>query len=177
MKIDSLKVGYLGCNCYILNKDDNILVIDPGDEIDKILNKIGDKKVVGILITHHHFDHIGALKELKEKFDVPVIDFYNRIESIKPFSFKMIETTGHKEDLITYYFEEDNVMFTGDFLFKGTVGRTDLPGGNIDDMFKSIEKIKKYDDDITIYPGHGDITNLGYEKRNNIYFKGGNIYE
>ena len=61
-------------------------------------------------------------------------------------------------------------MFSGDFIFKESVGRCDLPGGNIGDMIKSINKIKEYDDDIVIYPGHGDSTTIGYEKNNNIYF-------
>ena len=61
-------------------------------------------------------------------------------------------------------------MFVGDFIFKDNIGRCDLPSGNIEEMKKSIEKIKKYDDDIIIYPGHGEITSLGYEKESNYYF-------
>ena len=61
-------------------------------------------------------------------------------------------------------------MFTGDFLFKETVGRTDLEYGNLNEMKESIKKIKKYDNDIVIYPGHGEKTTLGYEKENNEYF-------
>ena len=61
-------------------------------------------------------------------------------------------------------------MFTGDFIFRDTVGRVDLPTGSEKEMNKSIEKIKKYDDDIDIYPGHGDITTLSYEKKSNVYF-------
>ena len=61
-------------------------------------------------------------------------------------------------------------MFCGDFIFKGCIGRCDLAGGDIRIMMKSIDKIKKYNDDIIVYPGHGDKTTLGYEKENNIYF-------
>ena len=61
-------------------------------------------------------------------------------------------------------------MFTGDFIFKDNIGRCDLPGGDINEMYASIKKIKLYDSDIDIYPGHGDKTTLGYEIRNNIYF-------
>ena len=84
----------------------------------------------------------------------------------------MLETKGHTTDSVTYYFYLDNIMFTGDFIFKETIGRTDLETGNMNEMKISLEKIKSYDDSIIIYPGHGDITNLGYEKENNIWLKG-----
>ena len=70
----------------------------------------------------------------------------------------------------SFYFKDEEVMFTGDFLFKDTIGRYDFPESNAEEMFKSINKIKKYSDYITIYPGHGEFTNLGYEKENNPYF-------
>ena len=73
-------------------------------------------------------------------------------------------------DSICFYFYKDKVMFVGDFIFKDSIGRCDLEGGNISLMKESIEKIKKYDDDITIYPGHGEFTTLGREKLENYYF-------
>ena len=173
MNIESIKVGYLKCNCYILNIDNNVLIIDPGDESNKIIKAIDNRKVVGIIITHHHFDHIGAVDSLIDKYHVKVYDKNNLSEGINKiakFIFEVIYTPGHKEDLITIYFKEDKVMFCGDFIFKDSIGRCDLPGGNISDMMKSIDKIKKYDKDIIIYPGHGNITSLGYEINNNPYF-------
>lgn len=174
MKIEIIKVGRLECNCYLLDIDDKILVIDPGDEADKIIDMIGNREVLGIIITHYHFDHIGAIDELVNKYNVSVYDRNNMIEGeniIDDFSFDVIYTPGHKEDAITIYFKEDKVMFSGDFIFKDNIGRCDLPGGDIDKMYKSIDKIKKYDRDIIIYSGHGDMTNLGYEIDNNIYFR------
>ena len=88
---------------------------------------------------------------------------------ISEFKFDVMYTPGHKEDAITLYFKKDKIMFTGDFIFRDSVGRCDLPGGNADEMVKSIERIVKYDKDILIYPGHGDKTNLGYEIDNNYY--------
>ena len=173
MKIDIVKVGELECNCYILEIDNNVLVIDPGDEVNKIIDKIGNREVVGIIITHYHFDHIGALDELKNKYNVSVYDKNNMKEGnnkINKFNFEVIYTPGHKEDCITIYFIEDKCMFCGDFLFRDNIGRCDLPGGNIKEMIKSIEKIKKYDRDVLIYPGHGDKTTLGYEINNNYFF-------
>ena len=177
MSIDRVIVGELECNCYILKNDNNVLLIDPGDEVDKIISKIGNNKLVGIIITHYHFDHIGAIDELKDRYNVSVYDINNMLEGenhIANFNFYVIYTPGHKDDSITIYFDKDKIMFTGDFLFKNTVGRCDLPGGNILDMMKSIEKIKKYKN-VLVYPGHGGSTNIDDEIENNIYFKDSSI--
>ena len=174
MEINTIKVGYLECNCYLLIKNNKVLVIDPGDEAEKIIKEIRNRKVVGVIITHHHFDHIGALNTIIKKYQIKMYDYYNLSEgeqSIEDFKFNIIHTRGHKEDAITIYFKEDKIMFVGDFIFKDSIGRCDLPGGNEIEMKKSINKIKKYDNDITIYPGHGDKTTLEYEKKNNVYFK------
>ena len=173
MKIDKISVGYLECNCYLLDIDNHVLVIDPGDETDKIIKSIGDRKVIGIIITHHHFDHDGGVDDLVKKYHVDVYDINNLSEGenkIDNFVFEVIYTPGHKEDLITLYFKKDKCMFCGDFIFKDSIGRCDLDGGNVSDMMISIDKIKKYDKDIVIYPGHGVSTTLGYEINNNPYF-------
>ena len=174
MNIEIVKVGELRCNCYLISNGGKVLVIDPGDDSDKIIDKIGDRKVVGIIITHHHFDHDGAVSEIVSKYGCKAYDRYNLSEGenkISDFNFSVIYTPGHKEDLITIYFDKEKWMFCGDFIFKDTIGRCDLPGSNLLDMKKSIDKIKKYDRDITLYPGHGDKTSLGYEMDNNIYFR------
>lgn len=173
MKIDVVKVGMLECNCYLLEINNKVLVIDPGDEADRIINNIGNREVVGIIVTHYHFDHVGALEELVNRYNVKVYDRNNMregINKIDEFTFEVIYTPGHKEDLITVYFKEEKCMFCGDFIFRDSVGRCDLPGGNIEDMIKSIDKIKKYDRDIVIHSGHGVNTILGYEIDNNMYF-------
>ena len=172
MKIEIVKVGELECNCYLLDIDNNVLIIDPGDNSDKIISSIGNRNVVGIIITHYHFDHIGALDNIVDKYKVKVNDIKNMNEGsnkINKFNFEVIYTPGHKEDAITIYFKEDKVMFSGDFIFRDTIGRWDLPGGDIDEMYESLNKIRLYDKNITIYPGHGDSTTLGYEIDNNIY--------
>lgn len=173
MLVNKIVVGYLEENCYILEKDNNVIVIDPGDEYPKIKNMLQGKNVVGILITHRHFDHIGALDDLLNDYKVLIYEDNNTLEkeyNIMDFTFKVIKTYGHTNDSITFYFEKEKVMFTGDFIFQGTIGRTDLPTGNFEDMLLSINKIKEYSSDTTIYPGHGNKTTLGYEKQNNIYF-------
>lgn len=173
MKISKVVVGYLEENCYILEKDNKVIIIDPGDEVEKIIKEIGNKEVVAILITHNHFDHIGALNDLKSKYNVKVYDGNNLEEKeydIDCFKFEVIFTKGHSEDSVTYYFKDEKIMFVGDFIFKESIGRCDLETGNINKMKESIEKIKKYPN-VTIYPGHGIDTTLDYEKENNIYFK------
>lgn len=171
MKIDKVVVGYLEENCYILRKEDNILVIDPGDEIDKIKEVIGDSNVVGVLITHNHFDHVGSLSF----FDKNIIYDYSNLKdkeyNIHNFKFKVVCTPGHSSDSVSYYFEEINSLFCGDFIFYENIGRCDLPTGDINAMKSSIEKIKEYPKDMKIYPGHGKSTTLEHEIDNNIFFK------
>ena len=165
MQIKRVKVGYLETNCYILENDKETLIIDPGDESEKIIPNI-TKKVVGILITHHHFDHVGAVGVLQAKYNCKVYDYQNLKEGqnkIGSFTFEMIRTPGHKDDLISFLFNKD--LFCGDFIFKGTIGRYDLDGSNFKDMQNSIHKILKYDKDITIYPGHGNSTTLKEEEK------------
>lgn len=173
MKINCIKVGELQCNCYLLEKDKECLLIDPGDEYSKIKNLIEGKNLRSILITHHHFDHIGCVEKLKKEYNILVYDDENLKEGknkIGEFELEVIATKGHSKDSISFYFKEEKVMFTGDFLFFNTIGRCDLEGGDEQEMLESIEKIKKYEDDITIYPGHGPSTTLEREKKYNPYF-------
>ena len=173
MQIEKIIVGDYQTNCYLLSIDNDCLIIDPGDEYNKIKEKIKEKNVLAILITHRHFDHIGALEQLYKDYNVKIYDYKNVEEKeyiIKHFKFKVIYTKGHTDDSVTYYFEKENVMFTGDFLFENTIGRTDLPTGSFNEMLKSIDLIKQYEDEIIIYPGHGNTTKLGLEKLNNYWF-------
>lgn len=186
MNIKRIVVGLYQENCYFLTKDKDLIIIDPGDEFNKLdkIIKNNEYNLLAVLITHAHFDHIGALKELLNKYKVEV--YYNNINNeieynklinveektynINDFKFQVIKTPGHRNDLVTYYFYEDNAMFTGDFIFKGSIGRTDLEYADINQMKESIEKIKTYDNNIKLYPGHGISTTLQEEKENNFYF-------
>lgn len=173
MTIERVVVGDYQTNCYILSIGIDCLVIDPGDEYEKIKECISNKNVLAILLTHRHFDHIGALDSISNCGKLKIYEYNNVGEKeykIGPFNFKIIYTKGHTEDSITYYFETEKIMFTGDFIFENSIGRTDLPTGDYNEMLKSIDMIKKYPDDILIYPGHGNETKLGIEKINNIWF-------
>ena len=174
MNIEKIEVGELQTNCYLLEKEGNCLIIDPGDDYHKIKELIKDKNLIGILITHHHYDHIGSVNKLTEEYKIPIYDnntLKEGINHISNFTFEVIKTYGHTMDSISFYFKEDKIMFTGDFLFYDTIGRCDFKESDINQMMSSIKKIKQFKDDITIYPGHGKKTNLGREKQHNIYFK------
>ena len=175
MEVKNVVTGYLDENCYILINNGSCLIVDPGDDYNKIKEEIGDNKVLGVLITHSHFDHIGALRNFLTKRSIKIFKRSNledgKETKIGDFTFKSILTPGHSKDSVTFYFEAEKMMFIGDFIFKESTGRTDLPGGSDADMAQSIEKIKTYPDDITLYPGHNEMTTLGYEKENNPFLK------
>ena len=169
MEIKTVKVGSFRTNCYIIKKENNIIVIDPGDEYEKIKKEI-DKNISAILVTHNHFDHIGAINQFK---NIKIYDYKNlkeQIYNIDDFKFEVIYTKGHTNDSISFYFKEEKVMFTGDFVFKNSIGRTDLETSSNEEMKKSIEKLKKYPKDITLYPGHGKETTLEEEIKTNPFF-------
>lgn len=169
LNIKKIVVGELETNCYIIENKDECLVIDPGDEFLKIKNSI-NKKVVGVLLTHRHFDHVGALKEIVDYFGVLVFARNNLSEgkcSIGSFNFIVNYNFGHTMDSISYIFED--IMFSGDFIFKGCIGRTDL-GGDFAMMQDSIGKILKSENDYKIYPGHGDVTTLDEEREMLKYY-------
>lgn len=168
MKIDKIVVGDYQANCYVLTLNNNCIIIDPGDDYEKMQEKVGNKNIKAIIITHYHFDHVGALNNFKSK----IIDYKYKdgFYKINDFEFNIIHTPGHKEDCITIYFEKEKIMFTGDFIFKNSIGRMDLEGGSISDMKKSLKLILKYDDDIVIYAGHGNDTTLKNEKNNFKYY-------
>ncbi|MDD6879133.1 MAG: MBL fold metallo-hydrolase [bacterium] len=172
MKIIRVETGFLKENCYILIINNKCLVIDPGDDYFKIKEKLKDLEVLGILITHGHFDHIGAIDDLLNEHNVNIYKFDNLSESsynIGPFNFEVIFNPGHSEDSISYYFKDDNVIFDGDFIFKGTIGRCDLKGGNINKMKESLLKFYNRFSDVILMPGHGSETNINNEKNNYSY--------
>lgn len=159
LKIEKIIVGFLRTNCYILKKDNKCMIIDPGDESEKIKEACAGYEVEEILVTHHHFDHVLALEDLEKEYHTKHNQFLR-----KTFQYEIIKTPGHTSDSLTFYFKDDKSMFTGDFLFYHTIGRCDLETSSIEDMKQSLEKIENYPDDITIYPGHGKSSILGEEK-------------
>lgn len=194
-------------NCYILGceRTKEAVVLDPGDEADKVLMTLsGDElKVKHIINTHGHFDHVGANKRLKEvtgaelmihREDEPMLselstharafglsadnspgaDRYladnDRIE-FGDHALTVIHTPGHSRGCICLYSEPDKVLFSGDTLFAGSIGRTDLPGGDFDTLISSIKtRLFNLPDDTVVYTGHGPETSIGREKKINPFF-------
>lgn len=175
MEVKKIVTGYLDENCYILIKDNACLVVDPGDDYNKIKEEIGSNKVLGILITHAHADHIGALRNFLTKKSIKIFKKSNLEDNKKykvgEFQFQCFFTPGHSKDSVTFYFEEEKAMFVGDCIFKESIGRTDLPGGNDTEMNQSLKRFLEFTEDVTLYTGHYDITTLSYEKENNPYLK------
>ncbi|MDE6636069.1 MAG: MBL fold metallo-hydrolase [Lachnospiraceae bacterium] len=205
MYIRHIVVGAIQTNCYIAGDDgsSSCIVIDPGDEADKVIGmaKRDGKDIAAVLLTHGHFDHIGAvgdirakcgakvyacererelladpslnlssdfLKNISENADVYVKD--GDIVSEAGLSLKVIETPGHTSGGVCYYSEHDRVLFSGDTLFEMSIGRTDFPTGSAGILMSSIrEKLFVLPDDVTVYPGHGAYTGIGFEKTNNMY--------
>ena len=176
MKIETIVCGYLEENCYIISNElKDAIIIDPGEgslDLIKFLNK-NELTLRAILITHYHFDHIGALESLKNEYDVKVYDY--KKPGVKKvhggFVFETVLTPGHTSDSCSFYFEKEHVLFTGDFLFKESIGRYDFETSSFIDMQNSISWIKSLPSGIDIYPGHGEATKLGYEIKHNMFLK------
>lgn len=167
--------GLLKENCYIIHNGIDCLVIDPGSDQEKILTEINTRglHVRGILITHYHFDHVGALDDIKTKYSNAVLVDYKTKEDklqIGTFEFKKIETFGHSSDSVSYYFDNNNVLFTGDFVFKETIGN--IEENLEDEMANSLNVFKYMPESVVCYPGHGESTTVGHELKNNPFLRG-----
>ncbi|GAA0747635.1 MBL fold metallo-hydrolase [Clostridium oceanicum] len=200
MDIRVLPVGIYGANCYIVmdSKTKKSGIIDPGGDGDEILHEIKKMKTKPqcILLTHGHMDHTGAADELRKKFNIPIYisaadekliqkneeifgklgksnkaDIYlndKDIIKIGDLDVKCINTPGHTPGGVSFYTR--GILFTGDTLFKGSIGRTDLAGGNFESIIESIKnKIMVLADSIKVLPGHGPATTIEYERNNNPF--------
>lgn len=193
MDIKIIPDTQMGENTYVLTKEDECLIIDPGSEEEEILKTIhsliAGKRLRGVIYTHCHFDHIRGGRYFnidqymseKEIEELPIQSARARsfwgIELKEPqnlkillehmtlgkFDFKVLETPGHTKGGVCFYFEKENVLFTGDTLFKGNYGRTDI-GGDDETMRTSLKELAKMDLKIVIFPGHGEPSTIGDEK-------------
>lgn len=198
MIVNSLIAGMYEENCYIIMDEETkeAVVLDPGGSFGKIKKVIEDMKckVKYILLTHGHADHVGAVEELSSFYKVPFYisekdeevmnlgtpmfgklrkaDGYVKNQDIfklGKYEIKALETPGHTKGGICYL--TGNMCFTGDTLFQGAIGRSDLYGGNYAELIQSIkDKLLVLDDKVEIYPGHGPCSTIGFEKRSNPFF-------
>ena len=189
MEILHLNAGRLQTNCYVVwaQGSATCAVIDPGDEAARILKAIEDRglKVEAILLTHGHFDHVGAVKDIHKQTgcrvymnikelalpegltDGPLCytDNYGSTVTAGGLTFTVLETPGHSEGSVCLM--SGDVIFSGDTLFAGTCGRTDLPTGSWSTIRKSLQMLAQLPGDYTVYPGHGPATTMNTERAEN----------
>ena len=175
------------------------LIIDPGDEAEEIVREIREKALIptAILLTHAHVDHIRGVRGVAAEFGIPVLvsaedrklylspdnalmpwlsaakDLPMPVDSLPPvdgLEYTVIHTPGHTPGGVCYYFADDNILFSGDTLFQGSVGRTDLAGGDAEQLMNSIQtKLLNLPSNTRVYPGHGNVTTIGNERVSNPY--------
>lgn len=187
--------GLYKTNCYILKENGDALIIDPGFHGYRIMKEIGEANPVGIILTHGHADHICAVDALvkhyhisvymhpmddallrvkrrmpsgyKERFTSPYIALEEGPLQIGPFSLNVWEVPGHSAGSVCIGYQY--ILFTGDTLFKGTIGKVNTYNGNPVAMKATLEKIKTFNPAYVVYPGHGASTTLAYELATNPY--------
>ena len=202
-KIHTIVVGRLQTNCYILQSKTAAIIVDPGDEPERIISFVHDVKLKPsqIIATHTHFDHVLGVDTVRANLRIPFLihqDDLSMLESmqsrVRQFmglevppppkvdrflkdgdsielgdeSVQVLHTPGHSPGSISLAGE--GYVFTGDALFNQSIGRTDLPGGDLKTLVHSIrERLFKLDDNTTVYPGHGPKTTIGDEKLTNPF--------
>ena len=206
MDVRCFTVGQVAENCYLLRRDgaDRGLIVDPGEEADRILGAVDSLglEIDAILVTHCHFDHIGAVAPVAEatgapvwcpEIEVPVLadimsyvpwpgfgpyESYDADEtvaggehlSLAGLEIDVVFTPGHSPGHVTYAIPDEGALFSGDVLFQGSVGRTDLPGGDWGTLLESIRGlVDSHPEETTVYPGHMGITTLGAERATNPF--------
>jgi len=198
--VETLEVGAFLTNCYLVHHDGLALIIDPGDDHGRIINRIEKREVnvKSIVLTHGHIDHIGALPEIKKFTGAPVLihpddagmltdakanlSYYHQDEfaadaadgfiaegdiiDLGQFRFQILHTPGHTPGGISLL--TNDIVFTGDALFRESIGRTDFPNGSSDTLIRAIKaKLLNLPDNTIVYPGHGPQTTIGRERLSN----------
>lgn len=188
--LKKMAVGAYQANCYILacKETGEGLVIDPGDEVFRIVNEITHNQIhlATILLTHGHFDHTGGAVELKRITKAPVLihpmdagglgvppDGHlhdgQKIQ-VGKYTLSVLHTPGHSPGGVCFF--TPGAVFTGDTLFAGSVGRSDFPGGDHNRLVSGIfKRILPLGDDVRVYPGHGPASTVGIERTTNPFLR------
>ena len=204
MKVTGMTLGMVGTNVWICVNEETkeAFVVDPADGAEQIEAKLAQNQWTskGILLTHGHFDHIGAVEALRNAYQVPVWaaeaerELLSDVEAnlsgswtgrpirvkadhwlqdldcfmLAGMRIQMILTPGHTAGSCCYYLAEEHVLLSGDTLFAGSCGRTDLPTGSMNAIVRSIrERLFALPPETEVYPGHGETTSIGWEQRSN----------
>jgi hydroxyacylglutathione hydrolase len=207
MDVRTFTVGPVAENCFIFRREgsDTGLIVDPGEEADRLLgalDELGITSLEAILLTHTHFDHVGAVAPVARATGAPVycpaieVPILADIMSFVPwpgfgpfeswdaeetvsggerlelagFEINVISTPGHSPGHVTYSIPSEAALFSGDVLFQGSVGRTDLPGADAPTLMRSLATlVESFPEETTVYPGHMGITTLGAERASNPF--------
>ena len=207
--LETFTVGPLQCNCVILADEQtkSAIVIDPGDEIERVTAALGKRglRVAAIVATHAHIDHVGGFAELKRATGAPTllheadVPLYEALAmqaqwlGIEPpemtaldarldetaglavdgLHLDVLHTPGHSPGSVSLVLPDAvPILFSGDTLFAGSIGRTDLWGGSFDAIITSIRsKLLTLPDDTIVIPGHGPTTTIGSERRSNPFLR------
>ncbi|MEY8402221.1 MBL fold metallo-hydrolase [Oscillospiraceae bacterium 44-34] len=199
MKVKMMQVGPIGTNCYILEDGGKIAIIDPGDEAERILSILSrlDSRVEYILLTHGHYDHTTAVPELHRA--LPEARIYIHQADANGAGSRLFPLAGQVDDLLLYdegdtlplgnltvevlhtpghslgsvTLKARDVLFTGDTLFAGDCGRTDLRGGSYEQILASLGRLGRLEGNFHICPGHGETSTMDREREINPYLKEG----
>lgn len=206
MFVQTLSLGPLGTNCYIVSHNGECLIFDPSGEPEKVMDYIETEQLSpkAILLTHAHFDHIGALDTLRKQYKLDVYMHENERHwlenpelnrsvvyfgepgairtqgpeklvsegtlTIGSFKMKVMHTPGHSPGSITFIFQDDAFIISGDVLFHHGIGRTDLPDGSLEQLIQSITlKLYTLPKHFKVYAGHNVQTTIEHEQDNNPY--------
>jgi len=195
LKVHAMALGAYQTNCYIIHDESSktCCVIDPGYDADTILDKLASLELTleAILLTHGHFDHVGAVKELvaetqcevyihPEDLSMPPMMTAGPLYYTKTYTegtqlklagldITVLHTPGHTPGSVCLLVE--TTLFSGDTLFQGSCGRTDLPGGNWATIVTSLRRLAALEGNFWVFSGHGSSTTLRDEKRYNPYMK------
>ena len=202
----TIQVGSFEVNCSLLENEGKALIVDPGQEANRIIDALENKgwEPEAILLTHGHFDHINGIPGLLERFpDLPVYvskedaevmshpmntlppeyfpvtvpaknlktDLLNSSLFTLNSSLTVISTPGHTPGGVCYFFPQEKLLLSGDTLFAGSIGRTDLPGGDMATLMRSLDSLRSLPEDTVVIPGHGMTTTIGRELASNPFLQ------
>lgn len=169
---------YRECTYVLSNEAGQAVIIDAGMYEEREQQRFAEYlakqnlQPIALLITHAHPDHVCGIEFVQQTYNLsPIIQPQEGVLAFPntDWHIEVIATPGHKEDCVCYYLPSEKLLFTGDTLFQESIGRTDLPGGDMATLIQSLKKLVLLPEDTQVYPGHGYPTTIAHEKLYNPY--------